>query len=74
MRILVKVHRSLQHEETDVKLDCSLASPDEELGVSSGLSVDSLAYKYPALAVIQYIVLSYNTRLAVTDITCDTLT
>ena len=57
MRIFVEVHRSLQHQEPDVKLDCSLAPPDEELGVRPGLPGDGPAHKYPALAVIQCVVL-----------------
>ena len=50
--ILIKVNRSLQHQEADVKLDCPLASPDEEPRVRSGLSVDGLAHKQSTVTLV----------------------
>ena len=61
VRIRLKVYWSLEHKQTDVELDSSLASPDEESRMRSGLSPHHLAHECPALSLVLNVVLSeYN--------------
>ena len=60
MRIFGKVNRSLQHQQTNVELDLSLTSPDEEVRMGPDLSGDGLADKCSALCIIREVVLSYQ--------------
>ena len=61
MRIFIKVHRSLQHQQTNVELDLALTSPDEEVRMGPDLSGDGLADKCSALCIIGEVMLSCQT-------------